>query len=276
MAFDPVSLGVSAGVSALGGGLFGGGDDSAGKPREFDASNNLFDIIFNRTKGPDQMLAQATGPLADFQNQQLGAAGEFGGMAQDNAGADLARSLGMDFLGGLGAFDPYEIAQMQYDLLSPQLLEQQQQDRLSQEGRLFAQGQLFGTGGAQSQEALYGAQEDARQRMLADSFGQGLAAQSQQANLGSSLLQLDPSLRGLFQNLSGSALQNVLGIDAAGLERLRTGAMVEGASSTAPSAPGAGQYVGAGLLNAGVQGLGQNIDQLFTNPGYGNATWASP
>jgi hypothetical protein len=97
---------------------------------------------------------------------------------------------------------------------------------------------------------------------LFNSLNQGLQAQQQQANIGQMLTQLDPSLRGLFQSLASSNLQNVLGIDQQGLNRLIAGRQVD-QTGGATAGPTAGQAFGAGLLNSGVQGLTSNIDQAF-------------
>ena len=265
-AFIKPILGSIAGAAT--GALLGGGGSKSGgggKPREFNIGNNLFSALFDRTKGPDKIQSGAIGPLLDFQNQQLGGASFFGDLAQNNQGADLAGQLGLDFLGNLGAADPLAIAQQQFGLLNPILQKQQEEDRLRQESRLFAQGQLGGTPGSSRQNALFDSQADATQKLLFESLGQGLAAQRQQADIGSNLLQLDPTIRGLFQNLSTSNLGNVLGIDQAALNRLLAGAQVEGTGSAQGGGGGGGgalQQIGTGLLASGAEGIGDFFANL--------------
>ncbi len=251
---------------AVGGLLGGGGSSGDTGPREFNASNDMWKILFNKTKGPDTVRAEARGALGDFQQQQLEGAGLFGEMAQTNAGAEQARTLGLDFLGGLDQFSPQAIAEQQCNQVFPILDKIQQRDQSRLESRLYNQGQLGGTPGSYRTQDLLGSQADARRKLLFDSFGQGLAAQNQQFQLGSGLLQLDPTLRGLFQNLSGANLQNVLGIEQAGINRLLAGASVEGTGGAQGiQSPTVGQQIGAGLLNSGIEGISTGIQGLF-NP----------
>ena len=257
--------------STLLGGVMSKGSGSSSRAkseiRDFRSSNGLFDTDKDKVGKTNKMTSQATGDMLDYQNQQLSHAGLFGDMAVNNATADMAGQMGQDFLGNLGAYDPMQIAQMQFDQFNPILQDQNNQDFLDMENRLFAQGRLDqnGVGGGNGQmNALFDAQQDGQRKLLFDSFGQGLAAQNQQFNLGSSLAQLDPQLRGLFQSLGTQGMNNVLSIDQQGLNRYS--AFAGGSQgSQAASTPGFNPVgaIGAGLLNSGANGLTNAMNGLF-------------
>ena len=268
-----MSMGVIGGAAAsavVGGAMTKGSGGSSGGSsgvRDFGSGNGLFSVEKDKVGATNKMTSQATGDLLAYQNQQLGQAGMFGGMAGNNATADMAGQMGQDFLGNLGAYDPMQIAQMQFDQFNPILQDQNNQDFLGMENRLFSQGRLDqnGVGGGNGQmNALFDAQQDGQRKLLFDSFGQGLAAQNQQFNLGSGLAQLDPQLRGLFQSLGTQNMSNVLGIDQQGLNRYSAFAGgsqgSQGAGTPGFNPMGA---LGAGLLNSGANGLTNAMNGLF-------------
>ena len=261
------AIGGAVAATVVGGAMTkkgGGGGSAGGVSNEFILEGNpYFEGRFDKRKGMDDMRMNATGALGDLQAGLFKDADMFNEMARNNEGADLARSMGMDFLGNMGAFDPAEIAQMQFDILDPILAERQQDDVLNMEQRQFAQGRLGSTGGANDFGAMYDSHEDARRKLLSDSFGQGLAAQNQQFSLGTGLLQLDPTLRGLFQNLGGNSLTGGLNIQTSANDvfSAMSGAGGGGVSSGGGMNPMSS--IGAGLMNSGVNGLANSAAGLF-------------
>lgn len=252
MSFGAIGSTVAGGVIAHNS---GGGGGSSGKARSFVGNNNLFNVGLNANSRTRHGTFQATGDLGDIQQTSLDQAGLFSGMAQNNQTADLASQLGLDFLNQVRSTSPFDVAQNQFDLMSPLLNNQFNQDNLDLESRLFAQGRLGGTGGSNQQNALFDSQNDSRRQLLFDSLSQGLATQQQNANLGIAFGQLDPQLRGLFQGLGTNSLNNALNINQAGLNQFSTLATAAGGGSTGGGGINAGQAIGAGLLNSGVNGL---------------------
>jgi hypothetical protein len=198
-------------------------------------------------------------------------ANSFFSQAGDNEAADLAGVLGLDFLGQVGSSDPMDVARSQFDLLNPILQEQQMRDQLEMENRLFQQGRLGSSGtlsGQSDLNALFDSQLDAERRLLFDSLGQGMAVQAQNASLGATLSQLNPTLRGLFQGIGGNALNIPLGIQAAMLQQAQVAGGLSGATNTGTlTQPGLNieDSIGAGLVNSGVQGLTNSIPGLFNS-----------
>jgi hypothetical protein len=267
---DPLTqIGVGAATSAIGS-LFGGDskppEGSGGRAAEFHlAGNPFFQASADKAKGLDHLSAGASGALLDLQGGLFGSSGNFLSMAENNSAADLAGQMGMDFLSSLGAFSPEEIMELQFNILNPLLSEQQEQDRLALEGRLFSQGRLGGTGGNLEFGTLLDSQEDSRRKLLADSLGLGLASQAQQFNIGSGLLQLDPALRSMFMGLSSEALTGGLNIQntASGLFSSLAAAQGGGGSAVSPLSPGAA--LGAGLVNSGIGGITTGLEGLFNS-----------
>jgi hypothetical protein len=109
-------------------------------------------------------------------------------------------------------------------------------------------------------------QRDAERKLLFDSFGQGMQAQQGQINNASALMQLDPQLRGLFQNLGSGALGQSLDINNQGLNRFNAFAAARGGNSntTSSGGPSALNQVGNGLVNSGVGALTNSIGGLFS------------
>lgn len=240
-------------------GLFSSGKSSnPGRVAEFALNGNpFFQAQVDATKGMDNLKLGATGDLKRLQNQLLQDAKLFNAMGVDNEGADLAQSLGMDFLSGIDAFDPMAIAEQQFNLLNPILAAEQEQQFLDMEGRLFRQGRLGGSGrlsGQSQMNALFDSQEDARRKLLADSFGMGLQAQAQQVNLGSSLLQLDPTLRGLFRGLGSASLSDSLNIQTTANDVFRALAGAQGGNASGGGG-GSGNSLGGALMSGVLSGL---------------------
>ncbi len=235
-----------------------------GRAEQFKFNTGLFNTEFDHRRGQDFIGVRAKGPLNSIQTTNLNDARSFFRNVRSNEDASLANELGGEFLAGINAFDPMQVAQMQFDQFNPILQDQFDEDRLNMEERLFSQGRLGSTRGANDFNALLDSQEDSRRKLLFDSFGQGLAAQNQQFNMAQGLLALDPTLRGLFQGLGNNSLRSALDVQNAGLNQLAVGAGLTGGSSGgANTGINIGQQVGAGLLNSGVNGLTQGLDGLF-------------
>lgn len=166
--------------------------------------------------------------------------GSFLDSAKNNPNAALASDLAGGFLGELGTFDPMEVAQSQFDLMSPMLQSAFEDRRLGLEGRQFNQGRLGSTGGAQEMEGLFNSENDAIRQLLFDSYGQGMQGQQHLFNMGSGLATLDPQIRGMFGNLW-------------------TGTRTP--QGTSPI-----QSLGAGMVNSGVGSITKGVNGLFNNP----------
>lgn len=224
-------------------------------------------------KGPMGLNMEITDPMLRSINEQgLFGANQFLGMANNNATADMAGQMGQDFLTQLGAYgnDPYSIAQHQYGLLSPMLQQDQEQERMNLESRLYSQGRLGSTGGSQDFNALYDSQGDTNRKLLYDSLGIGMGSQSHMYNMAAGLSQLDPQLRGLFQNLGTQSLNVPMSIQQSMLEQARIAGGLAGQTASGSGTSGQLtpiQGVGAGLINQGVNQLGGAFDGLFTNSG---------
>jgi hypothetical protein len=286
---------VASGAGGLLGGGAGGGTNTITQQsvaNPFTAQGSLFNTSFGPTSQPGvntgggtlgnltNQVREGQGPLGlnlgisdptlqGISQQGLFGAQDFFNQAQNNPNAALAGQLGGGFLEQLGTFNPLDVAQNQFGLLSPILNEQFTQDRLSQENRQFAQGRLGSTGGAQDVNALLDSQNDARRKLLFESFGQGQQAQNQLFNLGSGLSQLDPQLRGLFGGLGTNFLNVPLSIQQAGLNQAQIAGSLAGANTSGTlTNPGQSfsQQIGAGLINSGVSGLTSGLEGLFQPP----------
>jgi hypothetical protein len=277
--FEAIAGGLASGVagSLLGGGDSGGGAAMPVRAAEFRSNNGLFNTSMDTRPGQDLLVAEATGPLAGVQSGQVGYADNYFNQAQSDPNAQLAGSMGYDFLSGMGNFDPMQIAQMQYEQFQPIMQGQFDQANLDMEGRQFAQGRLGSTGGANDFNALYDSQNDSNRALLFDSFGQGLNAQNQQYNIGSGLMSLDQQLQqGLF-GMGSSALNNALGINTSALDTFRT---LSGAQGGGGSSAGSGGYspmqtVGQGLLNSGVNQISGAVGGLFQPSGVTNSPYTN-
>lgn len=251
------------------GGLLGGGDGGTSTATQqtsalpFQSSSGLFDVGFQ----DGTLTAGISDPrLQAIQQQGLFGAQDFLSRAMGDPNAQLAGQLGGQFMQQAGITDPMQIAQQQFGLLNPILQEQQMQQQLGLEGRQFAQGRLGSTGGARDFGQLMRSQQDAERQLLFESLGQGLQTQQQQAGLGAMFSQLDPSLRGAFQNLGTGMLNIPMQLQQAMMNQASVAGGLSGATTTGTQTP-AGlspmQTIGAGLMNQGVQGLTSLAGGLF-------------
>ena len=243
---------------------FGGGSkaDNPGRAAEFAVSDGLFSGAGLRAqKGQDRLKLGLTGGLKSIQDAQIAEALAMVGIVPKNA--TIAGNLATDFLGGLEA-DPLRVAENQYNLLAPILQQQQQDDFLDLESRLFGQGRLGSTGGARDLNALFDSQQDADRALLFDSLNQGLASQQQNANIGMALAQMEPQLTGLFRGLGSASLTDALNIQDSALNNYSILAAAQGAGSGA-SAPGRGGVGFGDLLLGGLAsaGLSAGTNALF-------------
>lgn len=208
--------------------------------------------------------------LKDVSDLGLQGAGLFLGNAINNPLADESSLIASRFLNELNETDPMAIAQNQFNLLNPILQEQQMQEQMDLENRLFAQGRLGSTSGSQDFNAFLDSTRDAERKLLFDSLGQGMAVQAQNASLAATLAQLDPTLRQAQLGLAGGMLNLPLGIQQAMLQQAQVAGGLAGATNTGQlTSPGidVGQSIGAGLLNQGIQGITNAIPGLFSGGG---------
>lgn len=293
--FSSIAGGLAAGAagSLLGGGSGGGGSvatQGAYTP-DFNVNSGLFqtglrktgqetntvDGVKSRTfSGADIDLGMSP-ELQALSQMGIDGSGMFLDRAQGQGGiAGQAEGLSQDFLSQLGVTDPMQVAQNQFDLLNPILQDQQNQDFLGQESRLFAQGRLGGAGqlsGQAQQNALFDAQNDAERKLLFDSLNQGLATQQHQFNLGSGLAGLGQSQRTSDFNLGSGFLNIPLSLQQALLNQATTSANLAGTRQVGQTSGVGGlnpiQTVGAGLLNTGVNSVSQGIGNIFSGFGQG-------
>ena len=284
--FSAVAGGVaSAGIGALLGGGSGGGTTqrTQGVPN-FSASDGLFSSTFRKSgketrngvatfKNNDIRSRISNPQLQEINRQGLFGANDFLTRARQGDNAQFFEDQGRGFLDALGSSNPMDVAQSQFNLLNPILQDQQNQDFLGQEQRLFAQGRLGGAGelsGQAQQNALFDAQNDAERQLLFDSFGQGLQAQQQQYNIGAGLTNLGGAQRSNDFNLGQGFLQIPLELQNAMQRQQQIASGVSGGNITQTQG-GAGfnpvQTVGAGLLNSGVQGLTNTANDFFSQGG---------
>lgn len=136
-------------------------------------------------------------------------------------------NAGVNQLGAASSTDPFQIAQNQYNLSSQLLNPQQQQARTSLENRLFAQGRLGSTGGSEQFQGLLNSQDQARNQLMSQALGQGLAAQGQLFNQGLGTLGASFNQAGIGSGLFGQGA-NMIGqgatIGQAGAAQLGQGA----------------------------------------------------
>jgi len=259
-------IGGAIGATVVGSALSGGGsasNSSVAQPFINEDSMSDFRTFLN---ADGTIGTETRGNTQRFQQNQMENANQFGQQAINNQGASDAGFAGRNMLASVNAFDPMAVAQQQFGLFNPIMQEQFEQDRLSQENRLFAQGQTGSTAGANQTNALLDSQRDAERKLLFDSFGQGMQAQNQQVSNASALMQLDPQLRGLFQNLAQGASGNSLAINDQELDRFNAFAAARGGSATQTSSnPSALNQIGSGLVNAGVGQISTQVGSLF-NP----------
>ena len=205
--------------------------------------------------------------------QSLGGASQFFDRAINNQTADLAGQLGFDFLSNVQPGVFLDIAQNQFDLVSPILQQGFDEGNLDFEARQLAQGRLGSTAGQRDANARFDSQNDALRLLLADSLQQGLSTQAQQVALGTQLSQFDPALRGLFGQLGANFVNTPLAIQDAALRNAALGGSLAGANTSgvvSQNNPSLGQQLGAGLINSGIEGLTgalQGIDFTSGDPG---------
>jgi hypothetical protein len=244
----------AAAGATLGGALLGGGgkkSNSAPKAAPFYMNNGLFKLSMDK-KGISNM--GATGALGDFQSGQVGDAAYWSEMAKNDPGAQAMQQYGQDIFNNMQAWDPNQIAQMQYQNMQPIFQDEYNQQNLDMENRLFSRGRFGSDVGALQQNALYDAQNDNNRKLYGDAFGMGLMANNQMYNQGANALAGSQGLISGWQTLGGNALNNVLNVQNAATGGFSALGGARGGN------PGGGSYsptqmVGAGLLNAGVQGL---------------------
>jgi len=247
--FMPIFESLAAGAgSALLGGLLGGGGGSSSA-----VTTTPLDIrgggLFDTTSGGQINLTP------EMQAIQAGLFGQAGGQDpfQQQAG-----QMGLDFLNQAGSADPFQTAATQFGRMEDILAPQREQERMSQESRLFAQGRLGSTGGAQQQQALESAFLQQQQQGLYDALAQGQAIQGQQVSQGMALGQLP-------QSMQTQSLNNLLGINKGALAQMGIGGT---ATSTTPGIDPLAT-LGTGLMTGGAEQLGQGFQGMFSSGGGG-------
>ena len=271
--------GVAAGA-LLGGGRSGGaGTQGSTFTPDFTSNSGLFNTSLNktgkRTKNGNVTYRDSTirgsisnPTLRNVNSQGLHGAKKFLNRSRNGENAQFFEDEGLRFLEGLGATDPQQVAQDQFNLLNPILQDQQNQDFLGQEQRLFAQGRLGGAGelsGQSQQNALFDSFADQERKLLFDSLDQGLQAQQQQFNLGTGLTNLGGAQRSNDFNLGQGFLQIPLALQQAMMNQQQIAAGIAGGGGSQTTGPSFNpvQTVGAGLINSGVQGLTNTANDFF-------------
>ena len=256
MAWAAVGGGVAMGVT--GHLLGGGGDSSANDTQEqyvgYNTQGGLFDPrLIKGVKGEsdDTLDFGVGGDIGALQNQLVGGSGNLFGQGQN-------------WWDSLGSSNPFETQQRLYDQLSPQMIDQQNQDFFDMEGRIFGQGRLGSTGGSDQLNALSDSHQDARSRLLFDTFGQGLQAQAHQGNMA-----------GLFGNAGNQQLLAALGIQGGANDSTRLATLLGGASRISEHSGGqpVGQggffdSLGTGLMTNGINQVNSGVNGMFQTQPY--------
>ena len=248
-------------ATSLIGGLFGGGDTKAAPSTSYVNPFTAGDGLFN-TSFQDGNINLGLGD--QMQGAQQGLMGQYGQQVGQTAPqAQQMSQLGTDFLGSMGAYNPQQIAQQQYNLLSPQLLQQQQQGMLDMESRQFAQGRLGSTGGAQDFGEMQQANMFANNQLMSNAFAQGMQGQQQQASLGQQFSQGAPQLQGLYNQLPASLLAQLGGIQGQGINLLEIGGGLNQVAGQGMPNYSLTEQMGQGLIQSGVEQFGQGVEGLF-------------
>ncbi len=253
-------------ASNSGGGGGGQAQTQSTSADPFQTDSGLFSAGWD---GSALNLGVSDPKLQQILQQVLGGAGGMFQQANTSPTAMLARNSGLDFLNQAGETDPYQIAESQFNLMHPLLQKQFDQDYLNLESRQFSQGRLGSTPGAQDMEALFNSQNDARTKLLFDSLQQGMGTQQHLYNMGSNFAQLDPALRGSYQNLGTGFLNIPLQLQQAMLNQAQVGGGVAG-SNTVGSLTDTGfdplNTIGTGLMTSGTQGISNQLNEMFKSP----------
>ena len=270
MSFGAIGGGIATAV--VGSALGGSGGSSGGQAVQQTTANpfKVTDGMFNTKYGADGKLQVGMDDrFEDIEKHAGNGADDWIQDARNNQNADMASAQGLQFLQGIGSADPQQIANQQFNQLNPLLQQQQEQDFLNMESRLFSQGQL-GSGGFSAGQnqlgGLFDSQEDSTRKLMYDSLGLGLQTQAHMANMGNSLSMLDPAIRGAHTQNAQGLLNMPLAMQTGLMNQASVMGGLAGASqSGAITNPGIdiGQAVGAGLINSGVNGITSAADGLF-------------
>jgi hypothetical protein len=265
------------------GGDSGGGGSSASSSttaNPFEVRGGLFDSTWD---GSNLDVGFADAGMQRVSDMGKGGAYDFLDMARNNETADMAGLMGQNFLGQLGAqgSSAQDIMMQQFGMMNPLLQKQQERDFLNMESRLNSQGRLdqqgVGSGSGQMQ-GLFDSQGDQTTKLMYDSLGQGMNYQNHLFNLGSGLSQLDPALRGSFQNLGTGMLNIPMSMQNAMFNQAGVAGNLAGATQTGSGNNGQlgmTETIGAGLINSGVNNLANQASNWFqpsgsSGSGYGD------
>jgi len=267
MSWGAIGATVVGGIMSGGGGGGGGEAPAVQRTESFGIEGGLFGGSgFNRESGT---ITNAMDPrLAGIQGQGLDMAGLFNNQAMNNQNAQMFGNLGGQFGMQLGNTDPLQLQSQLYNQQASILQPQFDKQLLDQENRQFSQGTFGSTVGANQTQALLDSQNTSFGKLLSNSFQQSQMQQQQTAGLSGMFAGLDPQLRQQFQNLGTGGINQSLGIQGAGEQALQTaGQLTSSNTGGTPDSMSATQQVGAGILTAGVGGLTQGIEGLFSPSG---------
>ena len=251
-------------ASSILGGLLGGGAKSGSKKQTqnlftqanpFSYDTGLFSGSWKKGKG-EVSLSPEMQQLLDY-NLLNNLATTPNVMAEADA---MRQGFGSSLL----SYNPTIAAQQLYSQLSPARERDFMNQYLGLENRLFSQGRLGSSGNLSGQadlEALFRAQEAQRAQDMFKSYG---LAQDTQRNL----FGLYSATAGLPSTVSLANLKPLFAIQSASLEPMGLFGQLAGSrgtqtGTTTSYGPSARYMLGAGLMNAGGNILGNALPKLF-------------
>ncbi len=274
------AIGGSLLTSAVGG-MFGGsggaGTPSVQQTNPFGLEGGLFSGSGFNQNGDGNVQMQMNPQMQALQGQGFDMATMFNNQAMNNPNAAQAGQLGGDFMSQLQNMDPMAMQNAMFQQQAAMLQPGFDKQLFDQESRQFKMGTFNSSGGADQRQATLDSQNSAFGQLMANSFQQAQSAQAQTANMAGQFSQLDPQLRGLFQQMGTGGLNQGLNINASQLDTMNMGQGMASSNVGATAAPGPSllNSFGNGLLTQGAGGLGDALGGLFAGAGAAGPTQAT-
>jgi hypothetical protein len=241
----------------LGGNDSGTAATSNSRTKDFTTEGGLFNT---QLAGGELTMGQ-TEQLAGIQGQNLTNAGAFGQQQMNDPLAQQFTQASGQFLGQAQA-DPFAAQQQLFNQQNQMLMPLQEQQRMAQESRLFAQGRLGSSGtlsGSAEQEALMRAQAQQTQGLFASSFNDAQAQQAQLGSMANMFGQAGIQRQGAIGAMSGEQLRQAMLIESAAQQQAKiSGGIFRTSNMTGES--GGPNALGAGMMAGGVDSLGGLFD----------------
>lgn len=260
------SLITSAIGGVLGGGAGSGGSPSIDRTNPFVVEGGMFEGSGFNQNGEGNVQMNMTPEMQAIQDLNLTQGNVFGNQALNNANATQAGDLGSQFMGQLGNLDTMQLQTQFFNQQAPMLQAQFDLQNLDAESRRRAQGTFGSTIGANQQQAMFNSQNTAFQQLMQQSFDRSQTARNNLGDLAGKFSQLDPKLRGMFQDMGNAGTGSAIDINASQLDTLATGGDLARTNvGGIPDTVSPLSALGGGILSAGADGLVSGLDGLF-NP----------